>query len=98
MTMREPLMLGLAGGVGLLLGAVFFGGLWWTVRTVVSSGRPPAWLAGSLVLRTGIVLVGFYVLGRGDWGRLVACLAGFIVARLLVTGVIGLTPQVSRAP
>jgi F1F0 ATPase subunit 2 len=98
MTMHELPMLGLAGVVGLLLGSAFFGGLWWTVRTVVSCGHPPVWLTGSLVLRTGIVLAGFYVVGRGDWARLVACLAGFIVARLVIASMIGLTSQASDAP
>ena len=83
---------------GIVLGALFFGGLWWTVRTVISSGRPPIWLAGSLVLRTGIVLAGFYLVGRGDWTRLVACLIGFVVARILATSVIGLMPEAPHAP
>jgi F1F0 ATPase subunit 2 len=96
--MHDALMLALAGGVGLLLGAVFFGGLWWTVHAVVSSGRPPIWLAGGLVLRTGIVLAGFYLVGRGDWKRLVACLVGFLVARVLATTMTGLAPQATHAP
>ena len=96
--MRDALMRVLAGVVGLLLGAVFFGGLWWTVRAVIASSRPPLWLAGSLVLRTGIVLAGFYLVGRGDWTRLVACLIGFVVARILATSVIGLMPQAPHAP
>ena len=40
---------------GLVLGAVFFGGLWWTVRKGVSSKQPALWFLGSLLLRTGIV-------------------------------------------
>jgi F1F0 ATPase subunit 2 len=91
-------MLVLAAGAGLLLGAVFFGGLWWTARTVVSSGRPPIWLVGGLALRMGIALVGFYLVGHGDWRRLVACLVGFVVARILATSVIGLMPGDTHAP
>ena len=58
--MNEPLMLVLAVVAGVLLGAIFFGGLWWTVRKGVSSTRPALWFLGSLLLRTGIVLAGFY--------------------------------------
>jgi F1F0 ATPase subunit 2 len=43
---------------GLLLGAVFFGGLWWTVIRAVSSQRPALWFSGSMLLRMSITLVG----------------------------------------
>ena len=46
----------LALAAGLLLGAMFFGGLWWTVRRAVSSGCPALWFAGSLLLRLGLAL------------------------------------------
>ena len=35
--MNETLTLALAWSAGVLLGAIFFGGLWWTVRKGVSS-------------------------------------------------------------
>jgi len=69
---------------GLLLGAIFFGGLWWTVRKGVFSKSPALWFLGSMLLRMGIVLIGFYFVGRDDWQRLVVCLLGFIIARLIV--------------
>ena len=74
----------LAAVAGLLLGAVFFGGLWWTVRRGVASTRPVSWFAGSLLLRMGIALAGLYVVGHGQWQRLLSCLLGFIVARFVV--------------
>ena len=40
---------------------------------------------GSMLLRTGIVLAGFYFVANQNMERLVACLFGFIMARLLVT-------------
>lgn len=83
--MNETVMLVLAGGAGVLLGAIFFGGLWWTVRKGVSSPSPALWFLGSMLVRTGIVVVGFYVVSDGRWQRLVACLLGFVIARLLMT-------------
>jgi F1F0 ATPase subunit 2 len=83
--MNETLTLALAWAAGLLLGAVFFGGLWWTVRRGVSSPQPALWFLGSMVLRMGMALGGFYFVGRGHWKRLVLCLLGFVVARLVVT-------------
>jgi F1F0 ATPase subunit 2 len=77
-------MLVLAGVMGLVLGACFFGGLWWTVRQGVSSPRPALWFLGSMLLRMSIVLVGFYLIGRGHWDRMLVCLIGFVIARFLV--------------
>jgi F1F0 ATPase subunit 2 len=79
--MNEFLIPALAG---LFLGAFFFGGLWWTVHKGVSSTRPALWFLGSLLLRTGTVLAGFYFVGHRDWHRLVACLVGFVIARFTV--------------
>lgn len=70
---------------GVFLGTIFFGGLWWTVRKAMSSSQPALWFLGSLVLRTGIVLGGFYlVMQRGNWLEGLLCLLGFIAARLIV--------------
>jgi F1F0 ATPase subunit 2 len=37
-----------------------------------------------MLLRTGIVLAGFYFVGGGRWQRLLVCLLGFSIARFLV--------------
>ncbi len=70
---------------GCLLGVVFYGGLWWTVRQGVSSNRPALWFSGSLLLRVTIALGGFYLVGANHWVWLVLCLLGFSMARLAVT-------------
>ncbi|CAN5752912.1 ATP synthase subunit I [soil metagenome] len=82
--MNEPLMLALGVVAGVALGAVFFGGLWWTVRKGMTSSQPALLFLGSLLLRTSVVLAGFYFIGRGAWERLLACLLGFIIARFIV--------------
>jgi F1F0 ATPase subunit 2 len=86
--MNEMLSLALALITGILLGVIFFGGLWWTVQKVVLSNRSALWLLGSLLLRTSIVLAGFYVIAHGHWERLLLCLLGFVMARLIVTRLI----------
>ncbi|MGO4879996.1 MAG: ATP synthase subunit I [Bryobacteraceae bacterium] len=83
--MTETFGLLLALLAGLLLGALFFGGLWWTVRQAVSSKQPALLFLGSLMLRTSIALGGFFLIGRGHWERLLVSLLGFVIARLLVT-------------
>jgi F1F0 ATPase subunit 2 len=85
MTMSDVLALVLASIAGLLLGAIFFGALYLTVRKGVSSPAPALWFFGSLVMRMGIALAGFYFVSDGSWQRMVACILGFVVARLVVT-------------
>ena len=82
--MNDVLSLAPALAMGVLLGAIFFGGLWWTVRKGFSSKQPALWFFGSLFLRTGVTLAGFYVMGRSHWENLLACLFGFVMARLIV--------------
>ena len=77
---------------GLTLGAVFFGGLWWTVVRVIESRHGALWLSASMLLRTAVTLLGFALVAQGSWVRLVACLAGFLVARVIVTRLTSLAP------
>jgi len=83
--MNEIPTLVLAWVAGGLLGAIFFGGLWWTVRKGVVSPRPALWFFGSLLLRMSLALGGFYFVGRGHGERLLLCLLGFVMARFIVT-------------
>ena len=87
--MNEALSLAWAMVTGVLLGVMFFGGLWWTVRKGFSSKQPGLWFLGSLLLRTGLALAGFYIVSGGHWERLLVCLLGFFLARLMVTRLIG---------
>ena len=86
--MNETLMMALAWGLGAVLGVVFFGGLWWTVRKSLYAKHPALWIFGSLILRISIVAAGFYLLSGRHWGRLLLSLLGFIAARF---GVMRLT-------
>jgi len=72
-------------GAGILLGFFFYGGLWLTITYAVSTRNPALWFPISLLVRTGIVLAGFYLAGAGQFAYLVACLAGFLLARLILT-------------
>jgi F1F0 ATPase subunit 2 len=78
-------VLAFGGGVG--LSVLYFGGLWLTVRRVVAGAWPKVALLGSFVVRSGLVLLGFYlvILWMGErWELLAACLLGFIVGRTLL--------------
>ena len=82
--MNEPWGLVSALVAGGLLGAIFFGGLWWTVREGLSSKRVALWFLGSLLLRVSVTLTGFYVVSGHQWERLLLCLLGFLMARGVV--------------
>ena len=83
--MNELLQIVMGLLAGMLLGAIFFGGLWWTVRKGLSARQPALWFGASMLLRSAIVLGGFYFVAGTDWKRLLLCLLGFIVARLITT-------------
>lgn len=83
----------LAALAGAALGAIFFGGLWWTARRGAASPQPALWFFGSPLLRMGVVLSGFYAVGGGHWERMVTCLLGFVVARAVVMRLTRPPPQ-----
>jgi F1F0 ATPase subunit 2 len=90
--MGETLGLVLSLAAGILLGAFFFGGLWWTVRHGVSSRYPGLWFIGSTLLRISAVMTGFYFLlglPGESWQILLASLLGFIITRLVATRLAG---------
>jgi uncharacterized protein YpmS len=45
-----------------------------------------------VLLRTCMILAGFYYVSQGHWSRLVACLLGFVIARVIVV------KRLTRAP
>lgn len=77
------LILSLAAG--LLLGAFFLGGLWWTVRRALVSSRPYLVTAGSFLLRTAAVMAVFWLLLNLGWKHLLAGLTGFVLSRVVLT-------------
>ena len=103
--MIDALRLGGVLVAGVVLGLVFFGGLWWTVRRGLSSPRPALWFFCSLVVRVVLTLGGIYLLAGDQWQRLLAIMLGFWLARAVVLRLTGLpapvpaaAPEVRHAP
>ena len=83
--MNEFMSLVFALLAGALLGVFFFAGLWWTVRKIESTKQVALLFLGSMLLRTSVVILGFYFILGDNWQRLVAGLLGFIIARIIIT-------------
>jgi F1F0 ATPase subunit 2 len=79
---------------GVVLGIIFFVGLWWTVKKGVSAKQPAFLFLVSFFLRIGIVLAGFYFAADGHWDHLLTSLFGFIIVRYIATRLAG--PPVAR--
>ena len=74
-----------AVAAGFVLGLMFYGGLWWTVRHAADFRRPVLTVLGSALLRMAAVLGGLYFVAQGQWSRVLLCLLGLLIARLAVT-------------
>ena len=70
---------------GALLGVFFFAGLWCTVRKIESTKQVALLFLGSMLLRTSVVILGFYFILGDNWQRLLAGLLGFVIVRIIVT-------------
>ncbi len=82
--MSESLTLALSLLAGIVIGMVFFGGLWWTTKKILAPGQPALWFIGSFLVRMSIALAGFYLIAQGVWQRLLICVLGFFIARVMV--------------
>lgn len=87
-----PTLLPILGSAlaGVVLAAVYFGGLWWTVRRLPNARRPAIVYFSSLALRLAILLSGAcWALSALDAGQLIACFIAFLAGRNLLVGQLG---------
>jgi len=83
---------------GVVLGAFFFGGLWWTVQKCMTSRNPGLWFFASMLIRLGFTVAGFSFISRDDWRKLLVCLLGFVIARAAVIRLTRTTEKGIHAP
>lgn len=81
--------LALLGASSFVIGLVFFGGLWWTVKRSIESSKAALWLFCSLLIRMSFAIICFYIMFTGDfyhptWLVLFICMAAFVLARIAV--------------
>jgi F1F0 ATPase subunit 2 len=89
------LWIALAGAAGIGIGLLHFGGLWWTVRRIDQQKNPAFLLLASQLLRTGLTVALLYLVAGGSWERLLAAVAGLLLARRVLAKRLG---PVSPAP
>jgi F1F0 ATPase subunit 2 len=82
--MSSLLSFGLACLGGFALGLAYFASLWLALQRLPTARHPVALAMGSLLGRVALAVVGFYLIGAGDWRRFLLALVGFAFARLLL--------------
>jgi F1F0 ATPase subunit 2 len=69
---------------GMLLASIYLAGLWYTVQQTCTGRYGAAWFVASLIARISLLTFAFYfILGDGQWERLLAALTGFATLRTL---------------
>ena len=91
--MNPTMLVLIAFAAGIFLGAMYFGTLWATVQVLAKSRRPMGLLFFWFVVRSSLVLGGFYLVWGSDLNRLIACVAGFLVARAVCVHIFGREPR-----
>ena len=87
--MGETIYLILSFSVGMALGAFYFLSLWRTLQKISDAPSPGFMMFRSYLIRTSVVLTGFYLVMGGHWQRGIAALIGFVVMRMLLTRRLG---------
>lgn len=70
---------------GALLGILFFGGLLLTIQKALHSKKVALLFIGSFIIRMAVTLAGFYFVSQNSWQKMLVCLAGFLIARTIIT-------------
>jgi F1F0 ATPase subunit 2 len=79
----SPLDLAISALSGAFLGILYFGGLWWTILRISQAGQSMWLLAVSFILRTVLVIGGFFIITDGKLERLAVSMLAFFVTRFV---------------
>jgi len=94
----NALQLALRAMGGVALGAFFYAGLWLTVRSFAASRHPVLLTIASFWIRTIIVLAGFFLLMNRNLEYAMACGAGFLLGRIVVSSFVRVPETRVRCP
>jgi F1F0 ATPase subunit 2 len=82
--MPRPITFALILLAGFGLGLLFYGGLWFTIRALPNSRHPAMLALGSFWGRSALVIAGFILTMARRWQNAIVCLAGFVLARIVL--------------
>jgi F1F0 ATPase subunit 2 len=77
---------------GSVLGFIYFGGLWLTVRRLATVKHQAILMLGSFVVRNALMVIGFLPVIKQGWQYALICLAGFTVVRFIMIRRINVRP------
>jgi len=89
----DPLAIGIGAAWGALLGLLFFGGLWWSLKGISRRRSPRRFLGISFFVRAVAALAGLWLALQHSVAAFGAALVGFGVMRFLMTRWIGLAQK-----
>lgn len=82
MEMLFGALISFGGGMG--LGYLFFWGLWRTIRSIKLAKNPYLWVFASFIVRTTIVVLGFYLMLQFHWQFAALGMVGFLISRMIL--------------
>ena len=75
--------------VGILVGSLFFGGLYLTVKKLTSLKYPALFMMLSLIVRLVILTGGIYLIMDGGIKNVLSAMAGIILVRFVMIAKLG---------
>jgi len=90
--MNENMNILISFFTGLVIGALFFYGLWITLTKLTTLNMPSLWVFGSSLFRIMMSLAGLsfviFLDSEGQLKRVILFLFGFLIARYLMTKIV----------
>lgn len=83
MTSEQIVLLIPAFAGGTVIGILNYLGLWLTVKKVPSVRNPALHILTSMAVRISLTMAAFFMITGHEWQRLLACVAGYFLVRLL---------------
>lgn len=71
--------------IGIILGILYFGGLYLTVQKINTVKTPALLMTLSLILRMGLLIGAFFYIAKSGFKDILFALVGVILARLVMT-------------
>ncbi len=88
------MVVGFFGGV--VLGFVFFGGLYWSVNQLPRVKYPGLLMAASMLVRMAVLLTGLYFLMAGNIKNLLAAVVGVMLVKFVMIARVRQNPPVPK--